>query len=62
MRKLSKFAVLVRASLSSLAMAKSLERMMTGEDGISIANSKVEIEGLGIQTRIVSSGRFVFLK
>jgi hypothetical protein len=44
MRKLSKLAVLVCASLSSSAMAKYLERTMTGEDGISIANSKVEIE------------------
>jgi hypothetical protein len=62
MRKLSKLAVLVCAGLSSSVMAKSLEGIVTREDGKAIANAKVEIEGLGIQTPTDSSGRFVCLK
>jgi hypothetical protein len=43
MRKLTKLAVLVCNGLSSAAIAKSLEGIITREDGKPIANTTVQI-------------------
>lgn len=60
MRILSKLSVLVCASLSSAAIAQSLEGIVTGTDGKPIVKANVSIHGLGLQTNTDSSGRFVF--
>jgi iron complex outermembrane receptor protein len=62
MRTLSKLAMLVCASLSSTAIAKSLEGVVTGANGKPIANAQVKIHGLGLQTKTDESGRFAFLE
>jgi iron complex outermembrane receptor protein len=62
MKTLSKLAMLVCASLSSTAIAKSLEGVVTGANGKPIANAQVKIHGLGLQTKTDESGRFVFLE
>ncbi|MFT7098111.1 MAG: hypothetical protein ACJARM_002898 [Glaciecola sp.] len=43
MRKLAKLAVLVCTGLSSAAIAKSLEGIVTREDGKPISNATVQI-------------------
>lgn len=60
MKTLSKLALVVCASLSSTAIAQFLQGKVTGVDGNPIANAKVNIHGLGLQTNTDSNGRFVF--
>ncbi|MFC4701820.1 TonB-dependent receptor domain-containing protein [Glaciecola siphonariae] len=60
MRKLSKVAALVCATLSAGVYAKSLEGIVLGADGKPVADANVEIHGLGLDARTDASGRFVF--